>query len=316
MNTGNQKLLGGGGVQGETEHDVSNQDQKVDEEQGHSLPPEKVPKPFLKWAGGKQKLLAQFKPFFPQSFRHYFEPFLGGGAVFFYLRRTGRISNSVYLFDNLEELVNAYRVVRDSVRQLLECLAVHRRLHSRDYYYEIRNLDRQTERQLSLVQQAARTIYLNKTCYNGLYRVNKTGQFNVPIGTYVKPGILQQETLLAASHALQGVALESRDFRKAGDSADKGDFIYFDPPYDPLSQTSNFTSYTRRDFRRRDQCDLAERFRHFSERGCFCMLSNSHTPFILELYKDFRIETVSARRVINSKTDRRELLKEVVILNY
>jgi DNA adenine methylase len=272
-------------------------------------------RPFLKWVGGKQQLLAQFDDLFPVSIARYFEPFVGGGAVFFHLMKKRRLSDPVFLFDRSEELINVYRVVRDKVDELVEELRVHQSMHSKEHYYKIRDLDRQ-DIQLSDVARAARTIYLNKTGYNGLYRVNSRGQFNVPMGRYVRPRILSEAALRDASAALQSVSLEVRDFREIVDLAQGGDFFYFDPPYDPISKTASFTSYTATDFQEDDQRALAEVFRRLDGKGCRCMLSNSATLFICDLYKDFRIETVHARRAVSSKGDRRGKIEEVVVLNY
>jgi DNA adenine methylase len=251
-------------------------------------------KPFVKWAGGKQQLLAQYEAFLPGRSKRYFEPFVGGGAVFFHSWNTGRLPEKGFLFDNNEELVNAYRVVRDQVDELLAILAAHKARHCQEYFYEIRSLDRQ-DVALSDVERAARTIYLNKTCYNGLYRVNRKGQFNVPMGSYKNPRIQDECTLKAANAALQGVCIEIRDFRTIVDLAHAGDFFYFDPPYDPLSRTARFTSYTAGSFGHGDQRDLANVFARLSEAGCRCMLSNSYTPFVLELYKQFTITAPSVR---------------------
>jgi len=272
-------------------------------------------KPFVKWAGGKQQLLAQYDVLFPPRPRRYYEPFVGGGAVFFHFWNSGRLPRDAFLFDNNEELVNAYLAVRDQLDELLELLAVHKGNHCKEYYYEIRSLDRQ-DVELSNVERAARTIYLNKTCYNGLYRVNRKGQFNVPIGSYENPRIRDVDTLRVASIALQGVCVEVRDFRTMVDLAQAGGFFYFDPPYDPLSKTSNFTGYTAGSFRDDDQQALAYIFAQLSERGCLCMLSNSFTPFIRGLYQGFTIETVLANRAISSDPDGRGGIRELVVLNY
>ena len=273
-------------------------------------------KPFLKWAGGKQQLLPQLEPLFPQKFHRYIEPFVGGGAVFFHLWNSGRLPKEVYLFDSNEELINTYLMVRDEVDKLIDLLTLHREKHSREYYYFIRNLDRKPSTRLSDVERAARTIYLNKTCYNGLYRVNSKGQFNVPMGRYKNPAILNAELLRAASLALQGVNLKVLDFRRLPEISHSRDFIYFDPPYDPISKSANFTSYTRGNFNDADQQELARVFRELNEKGCYCMLSNSHTPFILELYRGFRIEVVQAPRTINANANGRGSVKEVVVVNY
>lgn len=272
-------------------------------------------KPFLKWAGGKQQLLAQYEPYFPAHFRRYCETFVGAGAVFFHLWNTGRLPADAYLLDNNEELINVYQVVRDRIEDLVAALRVHRERHCRAYYYEIRNLDRQDVR-LNDVERAARTLYLNKTCYNGLYRVNSRGQFNVPLGSYMAPKIFEEDVLRAASAALQGVMLEVRDFRSVVALAQAGDFFYFDPPYDPVSKTASFTAYTASSFRDQDQRDLADVFAQLTERGCLCMLSNSHTPFVRELYRRYRIEIMQANRAINSNAGKRGAIEEVLVLNY
>lgn len=272
-------------------------------------------RPFLKWAGGKQQLLTQYESCFPLNFTRYIEPFVGGGAVFFHLRNTGKLPNKSFLFDNNEELINTYKTVRDSVDELIEILAIHKKKHNREYYYKIRNLDRQNI-DLSDIERAARTIYLNKTCFNGLYRVNSKNQFNVPMGSYKNPKILHEDILKTASAALQNTCLEARNFQTTSDLALPGDFIYFDPPYDPVSKTSSFTGYTAKNFQDDDQRKLAAVFAQLTEKGCFCMLSNSHTPLILQLYRKFRIETVQASRAINSDASGRGSIKEVVVLNY
>jgi DNA adenine methylase len=272
-------------------------------------------KPFLKWAGGKKQLLAQYEPLLPTRFSRYFEPFVGGGAVFFHLWNTGRLPAEACLLDHNDELVSTYRAVRDDVEALIARLADHQANHSKDYYYRIRALDR-GDAPLTGVERAARTIYLNRTCYNGLYRVNRKGQFNVPLGRYENPTILDEARLRTAHEALQGVSLEVRDFRSLPELAEPGDFFYFDPPYDPLSKTASFTSYTWGSFRDEDQRDLAEVFTRLAGRGCLCMLSNSHTPFILDLYREHRIEVVTARRAISSDGAGRGEVKEVVVLSF
>jgi DNA adenine methylase len=273
-------------------------------------------RPFLKWVGGKQQLLTQFEPLFPpKQFRRYFEPFVGGGAVFFHLSSTRRIPSEVFLFDNNPELVNAYVATRDKVDKLIDALKRHQRLHSKMYYYKVRNLDRENG-DFSDIERAARTVYLNRTCFNGLYRVNGKGQFNVPMGSYASPQILLESVIRAASAALQGVNIEVKDFRNMPNLSQRGDFFYFDPPYDPLTQTASFTSYTSDNFDEDDQRELAKVFTALSAKGAYAMLSNSKTPLILDLYKNFRIETVRARRAVNSNGAGRGCIEEVVVLNY
>ncbi|MBI2864429.1 MAG: DNA adenine methylase [Chloroflexi bacterium] len=272
-------------------------------------------RPFLKWAGGKQRLLGQYEACFPATFDRYVEPFIGGGAVFFHLWNTGRVPAGALLFDNNPELVDTYAAVRDSVDELIERLRLHKERHDRDYYYAVRDADRQDHRP-SGVERAARTIYLNKTCYNGLYRVNSEGQFNVPVGSYKNPRILDESHLRTASRALQKANLDVRGFERLLEVGRAGDFIYFDPPYDPVSRTASFTGYTAKRFGDEDQRKLARVFAKLSDRGCWCMLSNSHTPLVLQLYREFRIEVVEANRAINSKANGRGRVNEVVVLNY
>ncbi len=274
-------------------------------------------KPFVKWAGGKARLLKQFEPYFPSpaQFGRYIEPFAGGGAVFFHLWNTRRLPDQAFLFDTNAELINAYRVVRDQTDNLIALLAGHQARHCRDYYYQIRDLDHHNNH-LSTVERAARTIYLNRTCYNGLYRVNSQGQFNVPMGSYKNPRIVREATLRAANAALQGVYVEARGFDTITELARPGDFFYFDPPYDPVSRTAGFTGYTAGSFRDQDQRRLAAVFGELSHKGCLCMLSNSCTPFIVDLYREFRQEIVRAGRPINSNASGRGAINEVVILNY
>jgi DNA adenine methylase len=248
--------------------------------------------------------------------RGYFEPFVGSGAVFFHLRGQ-RLFSSYYLSETNEELLNCYRAVRDHVDELIARLREHQARHSRDYYYAVRNLDRNSAWiHASSVERAARLIYLNKTCYNGLWRVNRQGHFNVPMGRYKNPEIVNEARLRAASRALQGVHLAVEDFEQVIRRAGRGDFVYLDPPYIPLSETANFTSYTQEEFGEYEHRKLALVFAELDRRGCRVMLSNSDTPLTRELYRDFRIETVSARRAINSASTRRGAIPEVVVLNY
>jgi DNA adenine methylase len=281
------------------------------------MTPTPKPQPFLKWAGGKGQLLDQYEAYFPQTpLRGYYEPFVGSGAVFFRLRERG-LFETYGLSDLNAELLTCYRVVRDHVEDLITRLREHKARHSREYYYALRSRDRAPSwPDASPVERAARLIYLNKTCYNGLWRVNQQGYFNVPMGRYANPDIANQDRLLAASHALQGVELAVSDFETMTEKARSGDFVYFDPPYHPLSRTASFTSYAREDFGEDEQRQLAHAFAELDRRGCRVMLSNSDTPFVRELYQDFRIETVTARRAINSAKGKRGAITEVVVVNY
>ncbi len=275
------------------------------------------PQPFLKWAGGKGQLLNQYEPYFPRTpLRGYYEPFVGSGAVFFHLHEWG-LFETYHLSDLNTDLLTCYRVVRDHVEDLIMRLHEHKAHHSRDYYYAIRSRDRDPLwPDASPIERAARLIYLNKTCYNGLWRVNQQGFFNVPMGRYVNPDIVHEDRLRAASRALQGVELAVSGFETAAEQANSGDFVYFDPPYHPLSRTANFTSYAREDFGEAEQHRLARVFAELDRRGCHVMLSNSDTPFVRELYQPYRVETVTARRAINSAKGKRGVITEVVVTNY
>lgn len=260
--------------------------------------------PVLKWAGGKGRLLAQYQPYFPTSYKRYFEPFVGSAAVFFHLQ-----PDQARLSDTNAELVNVYRVIQNRVEKLLHELAVHSEHNSKEYFYEVRATVPRGD-----IKKAARTIYLNRTCYNGLYRVNSKGGFNVPYGRYKNPRIVAPERLRAASEALQGVQLDVAPFEDVEKLAKKGDLVYFDPPYQPLSATSSFTAYTRDSFGEVQQRELARVFKKLAKKGVHVMLSNSDAPFIRELYRDCTLIEVRAPRFINSKADRREAIGELLIL--
>jgi DNA adenine methylase len=267
------------------------------------------PTPFLKWAGGKSQLLDQMRPFFPREFGMYYEPFLGGGAVFFHL-----LPEKATLSDSNDELMNVYRVIQKEpieVMRALDAYYPHRK--SKVYYYRIRGLNPD---ELTSVERAARTIFLNKTCYNGLYRVNSEGKFNVPFGKYKNPSLYDKANILAASEALRDKKLRTADYRKACEEAHRGDFIYLDPPYQPLSKTASFTSYTKEAFSEKEQEDLAAVFRKLDRCGCRVMLSNSSTPFIRSLYEGYHIEPMRATRAINCKPSGRKAIEELLIMNY
>ena len=201
--------------------------------------------PFVKWVGGKRGLLEQILPLFPREFDSYYEPFIGGGAVFFELFSKGLLKNKkVILSDINKELVNSYNVVKNTPFELISKLEEYKNQHCKEFYYKIRELDRDKNfDKLSDIEKVTRFIYLNKTCFNGLYRVNKKGYFNTPIGSYKSPNIANESAILNASEALQNAIIEHKSFDKVLDIANKDDFIYFDPPYYPLTNTANFTSY-------------------------------------------------------------------------
>jgi DNA adenine methylase len=265
------------------------------------------PRPFLKWAGGKGKLIQQYIPYLPKKFKTYYEPFLGGAAVFFYLNPP-----SATLTDINAELVNAYRCVRDNVEELILNLEAHQLRHCRDYYYEVRQSPGVTN-----IEKAARLIYLNKTCFNGLYRENSKGAFNVPIGKYKNPKICNPALLRSVSAALQNAQINVRPFEDILEHASScDDFVYFDPPYYPLSPTSNFTAYSRYSFTQDDQIRLKYVFAELAERGVKVMLSNSDCQFVRELYSDFNINSIIAPRLINSNARKRGKISEVLVTSY
>lgn len=266
--------------------------------------------PILKWAGGKGRLLEQYTPLFPKTFNRYFEAFLGGGAVFFRLS-SGDQPLRATLSDNNGELINCYKMVKENVEAVLtELQTMH---NDKSFFYKVRALD---PSELTDVERAARLIFLNKTCFNGLYRENSKGQFNVPFGKYKNPKIADGDNLRAASKAFAKTTLLHAPFEKVLSRAKSGDFVYLDPPYQPLSKTANFTAYTRNSFSFQDQERLAEVAAALDRKGVLVMLSNSDTPEVRELYQAFSISTVRAGRAINCRGDRRGSISELVIRNY
>lgn len=232
---------------------------------------------------------------------------MGGGAIFFHL-----LPHSAYLMDINPELVNVYQQVRDNVERVIELLERHKTRHCKAYYYEVRS--RLTG---NPIERAARLIYLNRTCFNGLYRENSQGHFNVPMGSYKNPQICHKELLRAVSFALKNTCIEERSFETLVDRVIKpSDFVYFDPPYYPLSATSKFTSYNRDAFTEDDHIRLRDVFATLAHRGVPVMLSNSDCPFVRELYDGFNIHTVSAIRAINVNTQRRGKITEVLVTSY
>ena len=274
--------------------------------------------PFIKWVGGKRNLLKQLLPLFPKKFNNYFEPFLGGGAVFFELYSKNLLENKkVVLSDINKELINTYKVIQNNPHNLIEKLKIYKKEHSKEFYYYIRELDRKENfNNLSNIERASRFIYLNKTCFNGLYRVNKKGYFNTPMGSYKNPNIADEETILSASQALKEATILHQSFEQIVNNTQKDDFIYFDPPYYPLNKTSSFTSYDSNTFLEEEQKKLFKVFQNLDKKGCFIALSNSDTSFIKNLYKEYNISFVRANRAINSKANSRGKISEVVIRNY
>lgn len=270
-------------------------------------------KPCLKWVGGKRQLLKELLPLVPE-FKVYCEPFFGGGAMCFELQPQKAIINDIN-----RDLVNVYQCIKNSVDELIEDLKKHQ--NDADYFYEIRGLDRDSKKyaELTLVQKASRLIYLNKTCFNGLYRVNRAGQLNSPFGRYVNPNIVNESCLRALSSYFNNndVQILNNDFTDVlcclpTDNS----FVYLDPPYDPVSDSANFTGYTSDGFGRTSQLRLKNELDLLNERGIKFMLSNSATNFICELYRDYDIRIIKAKRAINSKGNKRGEVDEVVIRNY
>jgi DNA adenine methylase len=276
------------------------------------VPWTKVPKPFVKWAGGKGQLLERLDKYFPTNIRTYYEPFLGGGAVFFHIVNKYPKIEAV-LSDTNAELMTAYQVIKEQPEELIQSLTTHRskyKLSPKEYYYSVRAAEPKTD-----VEKAARLIFLNKTCFNGLYRVNSKGKFNVPCGWFLDPSIFDEENLRAISAVLRwsNTKLLTADYREATKDAKEGDFIYFDPPYLPKSKTASFTSYTVGGFPISEQEQLAKWSIQLSQRKCHVLLSNSDTPEIREIYKNHLIQCVNVSRAINCKGTQRKGHTELII---
>lgn len=273
----------------------------------------KLVSPVVKWVGGKRQLLDEIIPLLPKQFSTYCEPFLGGGAVFFARQPRNAIVN-----DLNSDLMLVYEVIRDDVDALIASLQKHE--NTPEYFYQLRDLDRDKDAYSSLpkVEKASRTIYLNKTCYNGLFRVNASGEFNSPFGRYKKPNIVNESGLRAVSRYLcaSNIQLFSEDFADTLQRVPRRGFVYLDPPYDPLSDTASFTGYNRGGFVRAEQIRLKECCDDLTRRGVKFLLSNSATAFIQELYADYTIRTVLAKRAINSDANKRGAVQEVLIQNY
>ncbi|HJL06336.1 MAG TPA: DNA adenine methylase [Polyangiaceae bacterium LLY-WYZ-15_(1-7)] len=265
----------------------------------------------MKWAGGKGRLLAQLEPLLPpgvERMRHV-EPFVGGGALFF-----ARGPQRALLADVNPELINAYRAIRDEPGAVIAALEALAPGHCKERYYQVR--ERYNAGGQAPLERAALFVYLNKTCFNGLHRVNRKGEFNVPFGRYKNPRIVNAEGIAAASEVLQGADIRCDGFEALVESAKPGDFVYFDPPYEPVSRTSSFTSYARGGFSQEDQRRLRDVYAALDKRGCKLMLSNSDVPFIRELYAGWNVDIVRAARAINSNPNGRGKVAEVVVRNY
>lgn len=279
---------------------------------------EDKPKPFVKWVGGKRQLLKQFRSldlYPPDGYNSekakYFEPFVGGGAVFFDL-----LPKRGHLSDLNSELVITYNVIKNDLDKLIASLKKQR--YEKEYFLEVRAKD---PKKLTDLQIATRFIFLNRTCFNGMYRVNSKGEFNVPFGKYENPQICDEDNLRKVSLALQGVEIKHEDYKAVLKKAKKGDFVYFDPPYQPVSKTATFTAYTSQGFGEKEQRELRDTFLELHKKGCYVMLSNSDAPLINKIYSEIKkhgikIHKVQAGRAINSKGSGRGKIFEVLVTNY
>lgn len=266
-------------------------------------------KPFVKWAGGKRQLIQTLITNLPNQYGRYFEPFIGGGALLLTIQAKNAVISDVNT-----ELINAYLVIRDDVEALIDSLKQH--TNESDYFYKIRG---QTVSELNAVERASRFIFLNKTCFNGLYRENSKGQFNTPFGKYKNPNIADQDNLRLLSKYLltSNIRILNSGFQDTIKLAKKGDFIYFDPPYYPISATASFTKYAKGDFTPDNQRELAKTFKALDKKGCYVMLSNSNTDFIKDLYKDYKVVEIEATRFINCKANKRgKGFFEILVKNY
>lgn len=276
----------------------------------------KLVAPIVKWVGGKRQLLPEIKKYSPKKFNTYFEPFVGGGAVLFELQPKNAIVNDIN-----KELINLYSVIQNNVEELIDKLSdTDTYSNTSECYYRIRELDREPQKynKLTGIERAARVLYLNKTCYNGLYRVNSVGEFNSPFGSYKNPNIVNEVTLKAVNKYFNEANIKflNSDFEKTVKNAKKGDFVYFDPPYAPISKTSNFTGYNESGFGENEQIRLKKLCDTLNKKGVKFLLSNSDCEFIRELYKDYNIVTIKAKRAINSNGNNRGNVSEVLIRNY
>ena len=275
-----------------------------------------APKPFVKWAGGKRQLITSLEGHLPKKFNTYFEPFLGGGALLFHLlNQSPNLKCSIS--DLNSDLILAYITIRDKVEQLIESLEKHSGKYftdQREYYYSVRASAPKNQ-----IEKVSRLLFLNKTCFNGLYRVNSKGQFNVPLGRYTNPSIVNKENLISVSKILQSknIAIRCQDFAAILDEAKKDDFVYFDPPYQPVSKTANFTSYTKCEFTYKDLERLADLCQKLDKKDCKVLLSNSNTKEVKKLFSSkWKIVEVLANRAINSNSKKRTGHSELLIKNY
>lgn len=270
--------------------------------------------PFTKWTGGKRQLLPAIKSLMPKSYKRYFEPFIGGGALFFEL-----VPENAVINDFNSELINCYQQIKDNPLELIDLLINHKENNSKEYYLNLRSADRDDRfERMSDSERAARIMYMLRVDFNGLYRVNSKNQFNVPYGRYKNPKIVDEDLILSISRYLNenSIRILNGDFEKAVEEVEADDFVYFDPPYIPLSETSAFTSYTHEGFSYNDQIRLRDTFKKLDKKGAYVMLSNSSSPLVEELYKEFNIYKVEANRTNGANSSSRGKINEIIVTNY
>jgi DNA adenine methylase len=276
-----------------------------------------TPKPFVKWAGGKRQLIPILNENLPKSFGTYYEPFIGGGALLFHIL-TERNAQKCSISDLNSDLVLTYTTIRDKIDGLISSLKNHEKNYQKDsktYYYSVRESNPRSE-----IEKTSRLLFMNRTCFNGLYRVNSKGKFNVPLGRYTNPNIVNEDNLRSVSAILNTskVAIKCRDFESVLRDAKKGDLVYFDPPYQPVSNTANFTSYTNKSFTYEDLNRLAELCLKLDSKGCKVLLSNSDSKEVAKIFSDkpWKINKIQANRSINSNSKKRTGHFELLIKNY
>jgi len=273
-------------------------------------------KPIVKWAGGKRQLLPELLKRLPEKWNYYFEPFVGGGALLVELYKQNRITKAV-ISDLNQELVNLYKVVKEKPLELIEILKLNSFKNEKEIYLKLRTrFNEIIGNQKYDIERAALFIYLNRHCYNGLWRVNKKGKFNVPFGKYKNPSMPSEDLIITFSRMLKKVEILYADFEETVKNARKDDFVYFDPPYQPISSTAHFTDYTTNGFNFSEQKRLAHVFKELSRKGVFVMMSNSDIENIRNIYSEYNIYVVQANRFINSNTKKRKGIHELIITNY
>lgn len=283
--------------------------------------------PFVQWVGGKRQLLSKYQQFFPEEYGDYYEPFAGGAAVFFWQYSKFDNTKQYCLSDMNQELVISYNVIKNNPYILIEYLEKLNQKHSKEFFYHVRNIDRvklgnQKYQKvfdicdtLNAVSIAARFIYLNKSCFNGIYRVSGDGTFNVPIGKTLKKDLVNKEKILSCSKALQNVQILHESYKNVVNKAKENDLVFFDPPYEPVSKTSSFTDYTTEGFSFDEQANLKQVFDQLCDKGCKVLLSNSVNEKIIDLYKKYKVEVFEVNRNLNSKSDKRKnSAKEILVI--